>query len=135
MKSGKRRRLEAAGWRVGTAQEFLGLSDAEAAFIDIKLRLASALAKRRADSAFTQFEAASILGSSQSRVAKMEAGDESVTADLLIRSLLTLGASPRDVGKALYRMTRRHARSVAQRGVPASRAASRRGQRPTGRAG
>jgi hypothetical protein len=39
--------------------------------------------------------------SSQSRIAKMEAGDPSVSIDLIMKSLLALGASPKDVAKAI----------------------------------
>ena len=41
------------------------------------------------------------LRSSQSRVAKMETGDSSVSLDLLIRSLITLGASDRELSKII----------------------------------
>lgn len=37
MKAAKRKKLEAAGWKVGCAREFLGLSDEEAAFVELKL--------------------------------------------------------------------------------------------------
>jgi hypothetical protein len=43
------------------------------------------------------------MGSSQSRIAKMEAADSSVWLDLLIRSLLTLGATTKDIARALGR--------------------------------
>jgi hypothetical protein len=34
MKETKRKKLEAAGWKVGSAREFLNLSDEEAAFVE-----------------------------------------------------------------------------------------------------
>lgn len=43
---------------------------------------------------------AKLIQSSQSRVAKMETGSDSVTIDLLVKSLLKLGASMNDVAKA-----------------------------------
>ena len=95
----KRRRLEAKGWKVGSAREFLGLTDEEAAYIDMKLRLAASLRERRQHRGLSQAELARLLKSSQSRVAKMEAGDSSVSLDLLIRSLLALGMSNRDVSR------------------------------------
>ena len=96
-----RRRLEAAGARVTTVQEFLGLSDADMAFIEMKLALAKKLREFRQAARLTQEQAAKRVGSSQSRVAKMEAGDPAVTMDLLVGSLLRLGASPRVVAETI----------------------------------
>ena len=53
------------------------------------------------DSSWTQLQVARRLGSSQSRVAKMEAADASVSLDLLIKSLLALGASRSEVGRVI----------------------------------
>jgi len=97
----KRRRLEAKGWKFGTAQEFLRLSDEEAAYIDLKARLATGLRKRRRRRSLTQADLARRLQSSQSRIAKMEAGDPSVSLDLLIRSLLILGTSRRELSRII----------------------------------
>ena len=97
----KKRKLDAARWSVGSTQDFLGLSEEEAAYLEMRLSLARLLSKRRESLGYTQVRVASLLGSSQSRVAKMEAGDPSVSIDLMIRSLLKLGASRRDVGKAI----------------------------------
>jgi len=101
MKKGKREKLKAAGWAVGSVQDFLGLSDAEAALIEVKLALSRTLRDRRQRRGVSQVELAKRLGSSQSRVAKMEAGDPSVSMDLLVRSLLVLGASSADLTKAI----------------------------------
>jgi predicted XRE-type DNA-binding protein len=103
MKSSKRARLEAAGWAVGSGQEFLGLSDAEAALIEVKLALSVALRDRRKRRRLSQAQVARRLRSSQSRVAKMEAGDPSVSMDLLVRSLLALGASSTDLARAIQK--------------------------------
>jgi len=97
----KQRKLEAKGWRVGSTAEFLGLTPDEAAIVEMKLRLSHALRARRTALGLSQVAAAKRLGSSQSRVAKMEAADRSVSIDLLIKGLVALGASPHDVGKAL----------------------------------
>lgn len=97
----KRRRLEAKGWRIGSAQEFLRLSPEEAAYVDLKVRLAIGLGERRRRRHLTQADLAKRLQSSQSRVAKMEAGDPSVSLDLLIRSLLILGASRRELSRII----------------------------------
>jgi predicted XRE-type DNA-binding protein len=87
------KRLEADGWVVGDTQSFLGLSDAEMAYIDLALTLADALKDRRLKRGLTQQQAAELLGSSQSRVAKMETGHPSVTVDRLIRALLAMGVT------------------------------------------
>jgi DNA-binding XRE family transcriptional regulator len=95
MKPEKRKRLEAAGWRVGTARELLGLTEEEVALIELKLDLARAVKVERIRRKMTQEELGERLGSSQSRVAKMEGGDPSVSIDLLIRALLSLGVNRR----------------------------------------
>jgi len=95
MDKAKRKRLESAGWKFGTVKDFLDLSSEESAYIELKLQLAKNLQKRRIEKKLTQIEVARMLKSSQSRVAKMEDGDPTVSVDLLIRSLLTLGARPK----------------------------------------
>ena len=97
----KRAKLRAAGWTVGTTSEFLGLSDEEAAFVEFKLALSKALQALRAAQELSQVDVARRLQSSQSRVAKMEASDPSVSVDLLVKSLFKLGAQPGDIAKAL----------------------------------
>jgi DNA-binding XRE family transcriptional regulator len=101
MKTSKRRRLEAQGWRFGSAKDFLGLTDEEAEYIELRLSLAALLRKRRENIGYTQTQVADLIGSSQSRVAKMEAGDPSVSVDLLIRTLLALGVNRKQVGRAI----------------------------------
>jgi DNA-binding XRE family transcriptional regulator len=101
MREDKRKRLEAKGWKVGGTTEFLDLSAEEAAYIELKLKLADGLRERRRRGRLTQVELARRIRSSQSRVAKMEAGDPSVTLDLLIRSLLALGASNRELARLI----------------------------------
>ena len=99
----KRKRLEAAGWTVGDATAFLKLTPEEAALVEIRLALSQTLRERRLGAGLTQLTFAKQLGSSQSRVAKLEAGDASVSLELLIRALLTVGASRKDVAHALAR--------------------------------
>jgi predicted XRE-type DNA-binding protein len=93
MRSDKKKRLEAKGWKVGTTRDFLGLSSQEEAYIEIKLRLAESLRDQRQQRNMTQLEVAKVIKSSQSRVAKMEAGERSVSLDLLVRTLLAVGVS------------------------------------------
>lgn len=101
MRADKRRRLERAGWTVGDAGDFLDLSPEERRFVEVKLALAEGLRQRREQLGLTQAQAAERFGSSQSRVAKMEIADRTVSTDLLLKSLFRLGASPRDVARLL----------------------------------
>lgn len=101
MKNSKRKDLETKGWRTGSAQEFLDLSDEELAYIELKIALSQSLRERRQKQKLTQEELAKMLKSSQSRVAKMEAGDPKVSIDLLVRALFVLGATRKDVAKSL----------------------------------
>lgn len=103
MNKAKENRLKAAGWRVGNASDFLDLTDEEAAFVELKLALADYMRDIRVQHGWTQTHVAHVLGSSQSRVAKMEAADSSVSVDLLVKSLLALGASRKQVGQVIAR--------------------------------
>lgn len=101
MKAESRRGLESAGWKVGSVKDFLGLSDDEAAFVELKLTLSESLKKCRIDQGLSQSDLAKRLRSSQSRVAKMEASDPAVSIDLLIRALFVAGAAKKDIAKAI----------------------------------
>ncbi|TBR19648.1 XRE family transcriptional regulator [bacterium] len=103
MRESKRKRLEAAGWRVSDTQEFLGLTDEEMQYIDLKLRLANKLHEKRKVKHLGQAQLAKLVGSSQSRVAKMECADDTVSLDLLIRSLFALGTTPSELGRIIGR--------------------------------
>ena len=108
MKRDKRQRLERAGWTVGGTADFLGLKAQETRFIELKLALATGVKRLRERQGLTQASLAHQLGSSQSRIAKMEAGDPSVSLDLMIRSLLGIGAEPAYIAR-LIRGARRAA--------------------------
>ena len=99
MKTAKKKRLEAKGWKVGTSAEFLGLSPQETAYVELKLALSRNLQETRKEKNLTQEQLAKMLNSSQSRIAKMEAGDPTVSLDLLVRSLLALGASRKSLSR------------------------------------
>jgi hypothetical protein len=101
MRKEKRERLEAKGWKVGSVEEFLELSPEEAAYIEMKLRLSENLRLRRRRRKLSQSAFAAMIKSSQSRVAKMEGADPSVSIDLMVRSLLALGASPEDLANVI----------------------------------
>jgi len=101
MKASKRKKLKDAGWKVGSAADFLELNEEEESLIAMKLALAENVKARRRRLNITQAELAKRLNSSQSRVAKIEKADRSVSMDLLVRSLLSLGASRDEIGKTL----------------------------------
>ncbi|HEY6211717.1 MAG TPA: helix-turn-helix transcriptional regulator [Vicinamibacterales bacterium] len=103
MKSTKRARLEAHGWRVGSAAEFLELTPEEAAFVETKLALSRCVRSRRTAQNISQSVLAKRLKSSQSRIAKLEAADATVSIDLLLRALFALGAKPKDVAVAIQK--------------------------------
>ena len=101
MNKEKKARLEAHGWKVGSTEEFLGLTSEEAAYIELRLKLSDAVREYRKKKHLTQAQLADLLQSSQSRVAKIEAADESVSLDLLVRSLLVLGATLQELAKVI----------------------------------
>ena len=101
VKQSKRARLESRGWKFGSAEDFLDLSDEEAAYIEMKLALSEKLKQRRQRKRMTQADLAKLVRSSQSRVAKMEAGDPTVSMDLLVKSLLALGVSKKELGRSI----------------------------------
>jgi len=106
VKASKRKRLEAKGWRLTSAEEFLGLTREEVALVEMKLALADAVKAQREKSHLSQNELATRMKSSQSRVAKIEAGDPSVSLDLLVRAVLSAGATKKEVARVLAATTR-----------------------------
>ena len=101
MNKRKIEKLKRKGWKVGTVAEFLDLSAEEAAYIEMKLALSEKLRERRLHEKLTQAQLAEAIDSSQSRVAKMEACDPTVSIDLLVRSLLALGVTRKELGRAI----------------------------------
>lgn len=101
MRESKRRKLAERGWTTGGVKEFLGLSKEEEAYIELRLKLADGLKSKRQSKGVTQVELAQSLKSSQSRVAKMEAGDPTVSLDLLVKSLLALGTSQKQLASII----------------------------------
>lgn len=105
----KKARLQREGWVVGDAAEFLNLNPQEAQFLELKLALAVGIRQLREHRGMTQAALAEQLGSSQSRVAKMEAADRSVSVDLMMRSLLAIGATAGEIAKLIKRVDTRRA--------------------------
>jgi ribosome-binding protein aMBF1 (putative translation factor) len=101
MKAAKVKRFRVAGWKIGSAKEFLRLNEQEAALVEVKLCLMDALRQTRRRRGISQIELARRMGSSQSRIAKIEAGDPSVSLDLILRALVASGASRREIQDTL----------------------------------
>ena len=101
MDSKKKKKLESKGWAVGNANDLLELTPEESRFIELKLALSESLKAERLKRGVTQVELAKLMGSSQSRVAKMEAGDPSVSVDLLLKTLLMLGLTKKQLSKII----------------------------------
>jgi len=101
MDAKKKKKLEAKGWKVSSAQDFLKISDEEMALIELKISLGGTLQNKRKQKKLTQSQLAKLLHSSQSRIAKMETGDPSVSLDLLVKSLFSLGLSKNELAKVI----------------------------------
>ena len=100
MKTDKLGRLQTAGWKVDSAEDFLQLNDEEARLVALKLSLISAVKESRIKRKLSQIDLAQRMKSSQSRIAKIKAGDPSVSLDLIVRALIASGATTRDIQAA-----------------------------------
>jgi ribosome-binding protein aMBF1 (putative translation factor) len=89
------------GWVEGSIQDFLSLSDAAVEYIELRRSLSRLLKNRRQKLGLTQVEIAARLQTSQSRVAKMEKADASVSSDLLLQSLFRLGLRRKELAGAI----------------------------------
>ncbi len=94
----KIKKLNTKGWKVGDAADFLGLTPEEVIYIEIKISMGNKLKEKRKSKNLTQTQLANAVGSSQSRIAKMETGDPSISLDLLLKTLLFLGISKKEMG-------------------------------------
>jgi len=101
MSTNRMKRLQAAGWKAGTVKDFLQLSDEEAVLVELKLALTEAVKQARKKRGLSQAALAQRMHSSQSRIAKIETGDPSVSLDLIVRAFLATGATRRDLQRAL----------------------------------
>ena len=93
--------IDRSGIHVDNLIIFRHIGNEMAALVETKVALSQALRRKRAALGLTQHQLARRLNSSQSRVAKMEAADRSVSVDLLMKGLFALGASPGDIGRTL----------------------------------
>lgn len=101
MKATKQKKLETAGWKIGNAEEFLQMSPEETAYLEMKMALSRLLKAKRLKHGVSQHELAKRSASSQSRIAKVEASDPSVSLDLMVRLALASGASRRELSAAI----------------------------------
>jgi transcriptional regulator with XRE-family HTH domain len=127
MNENKRKRLEADGWSIGSAAEFLDLRREDELLVEMKLALARDVRARRQRLKISQQQFAKQIGSSQSRVAKIEKADKSVSMDLLVSSLASLGASRAEIGGIVGATTATARRSSARsKGIGKSKTAFKR---------
>jgi transcriptional regulator with XRE-family HTH domain len=92
----KRKRLEAAGYRIGDYGDFLGLTDAEREIVEFRFRLFTAIRDLRTRAGLSQAEFAARIGTSQPRAAKIEQG-VGVSLDLMLKSYFALGGTLGDL--------------------------------------
>lgn len=97
----KQKRLEAAGWVVSDTPTFLGLTDEDMRYIDLCIILSDAIRERRIAAGMTQQQLADKMGSSQSRVAKMESRHPGPSAALLIRALFAIGVTLEELAEII----------------------------------
>jgi DNA-binding XRE family transcriptional regulator len=100
MKLEKRKALEAAGFRIGSAADFLGLSDYEQSIVELRLAVGQQVRTLREKLKLSQQQLAARIQSSQSRVAKIEAATPGVSLDLAFRGFFAVGGKIRDLAKA-----------------------------------
>ena len=99
MNKQRKKELAAKGFAVTNVADFLGLSPHEEQMIELRLKLSKAIRERRRKAKISQVVFAERLKTSQSRVAKMEAGDPSVSIDLLVKNLFKSGLNIKDLSK------------------------------------
>jgi DNA-binding XRE family transcriptional regulator len=95
MDAKKLKKLAKMGGRVTTVKELLGLTDADEAIIEMRLQLAKVVRERRHAAGITQAALAKAIGSSQSRIAKMEGGDPHASLESLVAAVIAVGGKPK----------------------------------------
>jgi len=117
-------RFERAGWKVGTAGELLGLTEAEQALVEAKLKLGAVVRALRLRRHLSQAALARLMGSSQPRVAKLESHDPEVSLDLQMKAVFAANPGARRDFQGLIRKW-----GIGPRARPAVHAAGARGRR------
>jgi ribosome-binding protein aMBF1 (putative translation factor) len=100
MSTAKLKRLQSAGWKSGSSKDFLRLSNEDAMLVELKVSLTVAVRQSRQKRGLSQIDLARRIGSSQSHVAKMEAGDPSVSLDLIVRAFFASGGTRQELQRA-----------------------------------
>ncbi len=95
------KRRKGTTWVETDVQELLDLSAQDLVIVEFRAALALALQQARKRQKLTQETAAKTIGTSQAQVARMEAGQSSITIDRLIKALIALGVSRPTIVKAL----------------------------------
>ena len=91
MTSKKKKAITAAGWRVGDAADFLGLTAQDRQLVELRLTLALAVRRQRQASGLSQKQLGERIGTTQPRVAKIEVGAPDVSLDQLVRAYAAAG--------------------------------------------
>ena len=91
MKAAKRKLLEAAGWRIGDAADFLGMDEGERQLLDARVQLALAIRRQREAQQVSQKQLGTKLKTTQPRVAKIEQAAADVSLDQLVRAFAAAG--------------------------------------------
>ena len=89
------------GWVEGSVKDFLDLSEADVEYIELRRSLSRLLREARRKLHLTQVEVDARLRTSQSRLAKMEKADPTVSSDLLLRSLFQLGWTRKKLARSI----------------------------------
>ena len=92
-------RLHREGWVSGDASDFLEMPREEIEILDLRRSLANGIRQTRKSNKMTQSQLAIRIKSSQSRIAKMEAGDPSVSVDLMVKCLFSLGVNKNELAR------------------------------------
>lgn len=109
MNTSQRARLEGAGWAIGDVAEFLDLSPDEAKYVELKLALVAGVRRSREKQGLTQSALAKKTGFQPVARGQDGGGDRSVTLDLMMRSLLAIGATTGEIAELIKRADRRRA--------------------------
>jgi DNA-binding transcriptional regulator YiaG len=119
MNKAQKARMEKAGWKVGTAADVLGLNQAEEALVEAKLSLGDVVRTVRQRMHLSQAGLAKLMGSSQSRVAKVENRDSEISLELQMKAIFAADPSTRRDFQGLIKkwsVGRQAAKSVAVTG-------------------
>jgi len=104
----RRKALETAGWKTSdTPQELLGLSDEDMVIVEMKVALSEAVKTLRERKKVTQAKLAKLMGTGQPRIALLEDGNASI--ETMIRALLVLGSTPKQISSKMAVKSKRKA--------------------------